>query len=238
MSGNDRTGSDVMPGSRLKARGMTLLAVALSGLIWLGDPSLVVAGSFEGVVVMKRTSDGEVSTHKTYFKGEKMRADGEGDGDYMVWDSTINEGFVVESQDRSVTILPRNYLKSEDVKKMFEGTTVTKSGKRGKVAGYPCEIYVGKDDDGTSEVCVAQGISNAAFYGLLSSDPVGGGGYPSWVRDIIKDGGFPLREIERDESGIEDSREEAIHVKAQRLDDSLFAPPVGYRTSEYAPIMK
>lgn len=224
--------------SRLKEMGLTLLAVALSGLIWLGYPSLVGAGSFEGVVVMKRTLDGEVSTHKTYFKGEKMRADGEGDGDYIVWDSTTHEGFVVESQERSVKILLRNHLKSEDVKKMFEGTTVTKTGKRSKVAGYPCEIYEGKDDDGTSEVCVAKGISNAAFYGLLSSDSAGGGSYPSWVRDIIKDGGFLLRDIERDESGKEASREEAIHLKAQRLDDSLFAPPPGYRTREYAPIMK
>jgi hypothetical protein len=224
--------------SRSKEMGMTLLAVALSGLIWVGYPSLVVAGSFEGVVVMKRFSDVEVSTHKTYFKGEKMRADGERDGDYMVWDSTTHEGFVVESQERSMMILPQNHLKSEDVMKMFEGTTVTKTGKRRKVAGYPCEIYVGKDDDGTSEVCIAKGISNAAFYGLLSSDPAGGGGYPFWIRDIIKDGGFPLREIERDESRNEVSREEAIHIKTQRLDDSLFAPPAGYRTREYAPIMK
>lgn len=238
MSGNDRTGCDVMPASRLKEMGMALLAVALLGLLWVGYPSLVVAGSFEGVVVMKRSSDGEVSRHKTYFKGEKMRADGERDGDYMVWDSTTQEGFVVESHERSMMILSRNHLKSEDVKKMFEGTAVTKTGKRRKVAGYPCEIYVGKDDDGTSEVCIAKGISNAAFYGLLSSDPAGGGGYPFWIRDIIKDGGFPLREIERDESGKEASREEAIHIKAQRLDDSLFAPPAGYRTRESAPIMK
>ena len=217
---------------------MKLLAVALLGLVWLGYPSLVLAGSFEGVVVMKRTSDGEVSTHKTYFKGEKMRAEGERNGDYIVWDSTTNEGFVVESQERSMRILPGNQRKSEDVKKMLEGTTVTKTGKRSKVAGYPCEIYVGKDDDGTSEVCVAKGISNAAFYGLLSGDLAGGGGYPSWVRDIIKDGGFPLRDIERDESGKEASREEAIHIKAQRLDDSLFASPGGYRMRDYVPIMK
>jgi len=238
MNKNYRASSDVDITSRLKEMGMTLLAVALLCLVCLGCPSLVLAGSFEGVVVMRRSSDGEVSTHKTYFKGEKMRADGERDGDYMVWDSTTNEGFVVESQERSMMILPRIHLRPEDVKKMFEGTTVTKTGKRSKVAGYPCEIYVGKDDDGTSEVCVAKGISNAAFYGLLTSDPAGGGGYPSWVRDIIKDGGFPLREIERDESGKEASREEAIHIKAQRVDDSLFTPPVGYRTSEYAPIMK
>ena len=217
---------------------MTLLAVSLLSLVWLGYPSFVLAGPFEGMVVMKRTSDGEVSTHKTYFKGEKMRADGERDGDYIVWDSTTNEGFVVESQARSMMVLPGNHLKSEDVKMIFEGATVTKTGRRSKVAGYPCEIYVGKDDDGTSEVCVAKGISNAAFFGLLSGDPVGGGDYPSWVRAIIKDGGFPLRDIERDESGKEASREEAIQVEAQRLDDNLFAPPVGYQIRDYVPIMK
>lgn len=230
--------SDVTFTSPLKEMGVKLLAIVLSGLVWLGHSSLVLAGSFEGVVVMKRTSDGEVSTHKTYFKGEKMRADGERDGDYMVWDSTTDEGFVVESQERSIMVLSRNHLRSEDVKTMFEGTTVTKTGKRSKVAGYPCENYVGKDDDGTSEVCIAKGLSNAAFYGLLSSDPAGGGGYPSWVRAIIKDGGFPLREIERGESGKETSREEAIHIKAQRLDDSLFAPPVSYGMRDYAPTMK
>lgn len=77
--------------------GLEPLAVALLSLVWPGSPSFVLAGSFEGVVVMKRTSDGEVSTHKRYFKGER-------NGDHIVWDSTTNEGFVVEPQERRMMV--------------------------------------------------------------------------------------------------------------------------------------
>lgn len=167
-----------------------------------------------------------------------MRVD-ERDGDYRVWDAAKKEGYRVDAKTRTVMVMPWRDVKPEDAKKMFEGMTVTKTGKSDKVAGYPCEIYLSKesDDNSTSELCVAKGISNAAIYGFIAGDLSGHGGYPAWFRDLVKDGGFPLRMIDRNESGEEESRSEAT-VEAKRLDDSLFAAPPGYRVTDRATMMK
>ena len=218
---------------------MNVVTIVFASLVCLGLCVPAFAGSFEGVVTMKDTSDDGTTRQKTYFKGDKMRVD-EREGDYMVWDAAKKEGFMVDSKKRTVVVMPWRDGKPEETEKMFEGMTVTKTGKSDKVAGYPCEIYLSKnqDDNSTGEICIAKGISNAAMYGLLLGDPSGRGGYPAWFRDIVKDGGFPLRSIDRDGSGEEESRTEAIKVEAQRLDDSLFAPPPGFKKTDRAELMQ
>jgi hypothetical protein len=96
---------------------MKLIQGVLASVLRLGLSVQAFAGSFEGVVTMKETSDGETTLKKTYFKDDKMRED-HGEGDYTVWDAAKKEGLIV------------------DAKKMFEGTTVTKTGKSDKISGY------------------------------------------------------------------------------------------------------
>jgi hypothetical protein len=213
---------------------MSVVKIVLASLVCLGLSLPAFAGSFEGVVVMKGTSDGDPTTQKTYFKGDKMRID-EQDGNYTVWDAAKKEGYKVDAKTRTVMVIPWRDVKPEDAKKMFEGMTVIKTGKSDKVAGYPCEIYLSKeqDENSTTELCVAKGISNSAIYGFIGGDLSGRGSYPAWFRDLVKDGGFPLRMIDRNESGKEESRSEAI-VEAKRLDDALFAAPAGYRKTDMA----
>lgn len=217
---------------------MKLTQGVLASMFCLGLSVPALAGSFEGVVTMKETSDGEAKLQKTYFKGDKMRVDQE-EGEYMVWDASKKQGLIVDSKERTVIVIPWPDVKPGDAKKMFEGTTVTKTGKSDKISGYTCEIYLSKDqeDNSTSELCVAKGISNAAMFGIMGGGPSGLGGYPAWFRDLVKDGGFPLRHIDRDESGKVESRGEAT-VEAKRLDESLFAAPAGYTITDRATKLK
>ena len=217
---------------------MKLTQGAFASALCLGLSVQVFAGSFEGVVTMKDTSDGETTMKKTYFKSDKMRQDLD-DGGYMVWDAAKKEGLIVVAKKRTVIAMPWPDVKSVDAKKMFEGTTVTKTGKSDKVSGYACEIYLSKDqeDNSSSELCVANGIANAAMFGIMGGGITGLGDYPAWFRDLVKDGGFPLRHIDRDESGNVESRGEAT-VEAKRLDESLFAAPAGYTITDRATMLK
>lgn len=115
---------------------MSVVKIVLASLVCLGLSLPAFAGSFEGVVVMKGTSDGDPTTQKTYFKGDKMRID-ERVGDYTVWDATKKEGYKVNAKTRTVMVIPWRDVKPEDAKKMFGGMTVIKTGKSDKVAGYP-----------------------------------------------------------------------------------------------------
>jgi hypothetical protein len=102
--------------------------ILLTSLVCAGLHGPAFAASFEGVVTLKGASDGDVTTRKTYFKADKMRVD-ERDRDYMVWDATKKEGYRVDAKTRTVMVMPWRDVKPGDAKKMFEGMTVTKTGK-------------------------------------------------------------------------------------------------------------
>jgi len=80
---------------------MNVVTIVFASLVCLGLCVPAFAGSFEGVVTMKDTSDDGTTRQKTYFKGDKMRVD-EREGDYMVWDAAKKEGFMVDSKKRTV----------------------------------------------------------------------------------------------------------------------------------------
>jgi hypothetical protein len=210
--------------------------VALQIVVWLAASDFVFAGSFEGAITIKESSEGEVWTHKTYFKGNKVRVD-ESSGNYTVADAGKKESFATRKEDKTYLVIPwQSGLSREE--NLVENVTVTRTGKQDKVAGYACEIYLSKDkeDDSTSEVCVARGISNTAYYPWFAM--MHQGEVPTWVRDILKDGGFPLRAVDRDESGDIESTEEVVKVEAIKLDDRLFAPPPGFKKVDRGAMMQ
>lgn len=49
------------------------------------------------------------------------------------------------------------------------------------------------------------------------------------MRDLSKEGGFPLKAVNRDETGQVESTEEATKIETGKLDDGLFAPPASFR---------
>jgi hypothetical protein len=195
-------------------------------LLWVGLPCLLFAGSFEGSVTMKESSEGKVTQRKTTFKGNKVRID-EPDGDYFVWDMTKKEGFRTNASEKTYTVGTWKGLPPDLANGAFANTTVTKTGKSDKIAGYACDVYHFKDEDGSGEVCLTKGLSNPAFYQMITGGALGQS-VPPWLRDLAKEGGFPLRAVNRDETGQVESTEEAMKIEPGKLDDSLFAPPAGY----------
>ncbi len=203
--------------------------VVVQAILCTAMPYVASAGSFEGSVTTKESSEGMVTQHKTYFKGDKVRID-KPNGDYIVWDVAKKEGFHTMASEKSYVVSSWKGLPSEVAKSMMANTTVTRTGKSDKVAGYSCEFYQFKDEDGSGEVCVGKGISNPAFYQMITGGTPGQAA-PPWMRDLAKDGGFPLRAVNRDESGQIESTEEVTKIEAAKLDDSLFVPPAGFKKS-------
>lgn len=212
---------------------MKTATIAMLVMLWCGQAMPSFAAAFEGVITLKETSGDETETRTFYFKGEKMRVD-DGDAEFSVWDAKKKDGFFVDRDDHTYTTMIWSDLGVADAKSVLDDITVTKTGKNGKIAGYSCEGYVAKDksDGSMSELCIAKGLSNAALYGVLADEASSRGGYPSWFRDFLKDGGFPLRQIDYDETGKEESRSEVTKIDAKRLDDGLFHPPAGFKKLE------
>jgi hypothetical protein len=218
--------------------------VVVSQVLWCTAlPGLLFAGSFEGSVTgVHKSSSGEVRQDKLYFKGDRLRVDDDENSGYSVWDLGKKQAFSANPKDKTVFIgswddFAVNFVgkaSPQDVSKDI--STVTKTGKSDKVAGYSCEMYHVKDNESSSEVCVAKGISNSAFYQLFTSGGLGNPGLRNFIKE--KDGGFPLRSVNRDESGQVESTEEVTKIEAAKLDDSLFEPPAGFKRTNYGDAMR
>ena len=90
--------------------------------------------------------------------------------------------------------------------------------------GLTCVKYIAKDKDGTTEVWVAPGLAStraaAAFQSLARNTP---------ERDLITQGGLPLRIIGKDSDGTANFRLDVVFLEKLPLADTLFQPPSGYR---------
>ncbi|MCE7966892.1 DUF4412 domain-containing protein [Nitrospirales bacterium NOB] len=95
-----------------------------------------------------------------------------------------------------------------------------------------------KDEEGSSELCIGKGLGNAALFALIAGDASTRAEAPVWLRELVKDGGFPLRTIDRDSAGREESRSEATKVEAQPLDDGLFTPLPGFTRIDLDAVMQ
>lgn len=220
------------PRPSLGAASRRLLSAVAAGLLCAA--ATVDAGGFEGVILLKERADGEVTTQKLSFKGDKVRVEETGpnvETGAVIIDGKTHEGIMIDPDEQAYFPFPWLQQSAEELRREAEGLVVTKTGKRDKVAGHACEIYLERDtrDGSTSELCLAKGLGNPAVFGLTNGDSSLGSLLPGWVRDMVQEGSFPLRSIDRDKHGKEVSRFEASKVEAKPLDDGLFLPPAGYR---------
>lgn len=211
--------------------------LAIMGLPWLGD-----AGDFEGVIRMRSTTMGTPEQYRLYLKGDKLRLENETEAEdkgVLVFDATVRQGFGVEPDDQLYYVFPMEDLPGDMAKKLLDDVLITRTGKTKKVAGRVCDLYVakGKTDGMSEEVCLANGLGNPALVGLMTGDARSPLEFPSWMLDAAKARGFPLRVIVRSKDGQEESRLEATKVEPQRLDDSLFTPPPGYKRMDNDTLM-
>jgi hypothetical protein len=220
------------------------MVILLTGSLVLGGPTLAVAGEFEGVLQVKDTRDGNTSQQQWFMKGDKLRFEElgpEAGKGAVIFDAQKRVMYSIDHQEKAyMEIMTPHAGDNKMVREIMNDMVVTKTGKRDNVAGYPCEMYVSKDksDGSTAEFCVARGLGNAAMFGMTSAEAGRSGVLPAWMRDIFKDGGFPIKAVERDQQGKEESRWEALKIEKKRLDDKLFIPPPAYKKQDMASMME
>lgn len=103
--------------------------------------------------------------------------------------------------------------------------TITATGKKETVAGYPCEHFVVTEDDGASvDACIAHGLGS--FLQAPTGNPMAGAPASSssdWSTKLGKDG-FPLKVTKGNTTVMEVTK-----IEKMSLDPSLFAPPDGWK---------
>jgi hypothetical protein len=118
--------------------------------------------------------------------------------------------------------------------------TVDRTGKMEAVAGYPCEVWRVKPKEEkytVFEACMAKGLDKfGSFIAFFQLAPPSA--QPSWMRQLVKEGGFALRLVDYGGIGREDHRMEATSIERKNLDDSVFVAPANYSRHDVREMMK
>lgn len=212
-------------------RMMMAWIVGLGSLLLAG---LAAAGDFEGIIVMKETSEGTTTQQVWYLKGDRLRFEEAGqdaDNSAMIFDAKKKVMYSLHHDDKIYLEIPTADSSTPDP---MEDMLVKKTGTSENVAGHACEIYrtTDKTDGSTGEVCMARGITSVAMSALMGMQAGSTALLPARLQEMFKDGGFPIKGISRNGQGTEDVRWEAVKVEKKRLDDALFAPPAHYKKQE------
>ena len=219
------------------------MRVALLGLV--GGILLTVssswAGDFEGVIVLREIANGTSSEQQWFLKGDRLRfEEGGSDGEKgtMIFDVKKSVFYSLQHDEKIFLEISTDQA-STGMHDAADDMVVTKTGRSERVAGYTCELYHAKSrsDGGSSELCIARGIGNAALFKVANSRDGGSSIFPGWMREMYKDGGFPIKGVDRDDRGEEESRWEAVKIEKKRLDDRMFLPPPDYKKQDLAVMM-
>lgn len=220
---------------------MRTVMLGLAGSILLTAVAVVVSASdFEGLMLLNETSDGTTMQQQWFLKGDKLRFEETGpdaDKGVMIFDAKKKVMYSLQHDEKIYMEIPTGET-SKAAPDRSEDVVVAKTGTRDQAAGYSCEIYHTKDksDGSTGELCIARGIGNAAMLGMMSAQAGGASLLPGWMRELFKDGGFPIKGVDRDAKGNEEARWEVVTIEKKSLDDRLFLPPADYKKQDMAVI--
>ena len=120
--------------------------------------------------------------------------------------------------------------RGEHLSEALEKQTVERTGRTDKIAGYSCEVWRITDKEHNrlkNDICVAKGFGKAATF-WVDPKEMRRSSQPSWVKQLVDEGGFGLRSIHYDEAGKESSRMEVTSIEKKRLDAGLFAFPADW----------
>lgn len=205
---------------------LTLLALTLS----YGQ------NNFEGKIKYKITSD-EANTIMDYFiKDGKIRMEmGEGD-EKGIFIYTGKNSLVLMPQEKMYMDLDNSiYSKmgdfmgsNDDDDEKYEKIDFEKykTGKKKTILGYDCEQWIFTDEEEDEQV--EMWITDELGQFLFLESPMGGGFSPAWSGAVNNKAFFPISVITRDEDGEETSRFEAVEIKKESLNSSLFQAPSDY----------
>ena len=217
-------------------RTLTLLASMLALTAGLS------AQNFEGKIRLKMTGQEKPSRHAgsdspmfvTYFfRGGLMRIDTEMDS------GNVMGGMIIDPVKRETTMLmpeQKMYMvmkipepkPSASAAAPRSDVEFVRTGETETILGYKCEKIIVKSKNGEAEIWGAEGLGT--FQSMSAGGPMGRPAPKSaWEASLAEHGFFPLRMINRDKSGKELTRMEAVSVDKQSLPASLFAPPADYQ---------
>lgn len=210
-----------------------VMAGMLGGILLAG---IAAADDFEGIIVLHETSDGTTVQQQWFLKGDRLRFEESGqdvEKGAMIFDAKKKLMYNLRHDDKiylEISTTERSKVAPDGP----DDTVVVKTGTSDKAAGYTCEIYqtTNKSDGSTGEVCMARGIGNAALSGMMSAQAGGASLLPAWMQEMFRDGGFPVKGVDRSSQGKEEARWEAVKIERKRLDDTLFLPPADYQKQE------
>ncbi|MDR4478896.1 MAG: DUF4412 domain-containing protein [Nitrospira sp.] len=217
---------------------MRAVILGLMGSILLTGVSS--ASDFEGIILLNETSGGTTMQQQWFLKGDTLRFEEAGPDAgraAMIFDAKKKVMYSIQHEEKIYMEISTDET-SKATPDAPDDIVVAKTGKSDKAAGYSCEIYHTRDksDGSTGELCIAKGIGNTAMFGMMSAQAGGSSLLPGWMREMFKDGGFPIKGVDRDAKGQEEARWEAVKIEKKRLDDKLFLPPADYKKHDMAVI--
>lgn len=215
-----------------------VIATVVGSLLLAG---VAAAADFEGIIVLNETSEGTTVQQQWFLKGDRLRFEEIGqdaEKGAMIFDAKKKVMYSLRHDDK-VYLEISTAETPNAAPEAIEDIVVMKTGAKDKAAGYPCEIYrtTDKSDGSTGEVCMARGIANAAMSAMMSAQAGSTSLLPAWMQEMFKDGGFPIKGLDRDGQGKEEARWEAITIEKKHLDDKLFLPPPDYKKQDTTVIM-
>lgn len=217
--------------------GAVPLGVAVLGVLLHPVPAPLAAQEFEGVLLM-RAKGMPGGTMKGYVKSGKYRMEisVEGRGDMVIIaDPAAGETYMVmPSQSMYMVMKMADMERGVDSlirREVGEGATLTPTGKKEAVAGRSCEVFRYKDSRSEMDLCLARELgafkgAEAFFGGRMT--PGRTPQAPPWVREMLRQGAFPLKVSETSGEVIW----EVLSMEKRELEAALFVPPANFRRME------
>jgi hypothetical protein len=211
------------------------------------------AQSFEGVISTRMTFENGRTVDGVYqIKGSKSRWEGTMPGaERMGGTAMIFDG----EAGTMTTIMPAQkvYMVTnvrDMAKDLPESDTkfpkMTKTGKKERIAGHPCEHWL-MGDDQKMDVCLAKGLG---FFGMGGGKGSGGlsTAFPTMerakleaqvaahpeVKELVEGGAFPLKV----EDGDRKFSMIVTRIEKKRLADALFRAPAGFQEMNMGRLMQ
>ncbi|HMZ56101.1 MAG TPA: DUF4412 domain-containing protein [Nitrospira sp.] len=215
------------------------------GFVLALTPLASYAGDFEGVLHMNanHAGTGSATSMDWYLKGEKARMEmsrKEGQKQVLIFDGKTRTMQMAMPGQNTYMEMSLEGERGEHLREAFDRQTVERTGKKDKIAGYTCEVWRISDKDDRrlkSEICVAKGFGKAATF-WVDPKEVRRSSQPSWVKQLIEEGGFGLRSIQYDETGKETTRMEVTSIEKKSLDQGLFAFPSDWTKRDLSAIQE
>jgi len=207
------------------ASGLSVLLLSLGSV---RGQDLMNKKSFEGVLTVEVQNFESIQFYTYSVKYERIRvepAESEDNDAIVVIDYMGRKTDIILSGREQYVELPFPAELSETQHKKEE-MMVQKTGESEEIQGFACDKLTTKSDGNDIEVWATKDLGVAGTF--LTAFSAGALHPTPWKLEILSMGYFPLRVIERDSTGEEQSRVEVTSVQKKTMNELLFRVPDGY----------